>query len=257
MYNKTGRRVVLLSMRLPVLLIMLFSFSDLSCQQPPQKKLSPSKDTGYVYKRGSSDGTGKFYLDREIALVMGAAGSDWLERPERQQEENAQLAIDRMNLTDSSVVADLGAGTGYYSFRISPLVSKGKVFAIELQDELISYLAQRKKQNGFDNVEVIKADTISTHLPPNSVDLLFMVDVYHELAWPKEILKSVYESLKPGGRLLLIEYRGEDPAVPIKPLHKTTVKQLNRELKANGFELASKGDFLPIQHFLLYRKIPR
>lgn len=241
-------------MRLLLTILLIATFLDASCQQRRTKNPAPASDTGYVYKQATQDGIGKYYLGREIAHVMGAAGSDWLERPERQQEENADLAIAKMKLSKSSVVADLGAGTGYYSFRIAPRLTNGKVYAVELQDELIRALEQRKAATGYSNIEVIKGDTVNTNLPPNSVDLLFMVDVYHELAWPKEMLQSVYNCLKPGGRLLLIEYRGEDPAVPIKALHKTTVKQLNRELAASGFEPDEKGDFLPIQHFLVYRK---
>ncbi|RYZ47061.1 MAG: class I SAM-dependent methyltransferase [Sphingobacteriales bacterium] len=241
-------------MRLILMTIFIGAFLDAGCQQGAPKQRRPGNDTTYNFKPASLDGTGKYYMGREIARVMGAAGSDWLERPERQQEENASLAIAKMGLNDSSVVADLGAGTGYYSFRIAPLVPNGKVYAVELQDELIDVLTRRKQETGLKNVFVVKGDTLSPNLPPNSVDLLFMVDVYHELAWPKEVLRAVYDCLKPGGRLLLIEYRGEDPSVPIKPLHKTTVKQMNKELAASGFEIGEKGDFLPIQHFLVYQK---
>lgn len=215
-----------------------------------------NKDTGdaYVHRPGSMDGTGKFYLGREISQIMGSGGAAWLERDEREQEENTAEAIRAMKLGPSSVVADIGAGTGYYSFRVAKITTGGKVYAVDVQDEMLRMMQERKQSLNDKTVEVVKGSSTSVNLPDNSVDLAFMVDVYHELEYPKEILQSIYKSLKADGRLLLIEYRGEDPAIPIKPLHKTTVNQLNRELGANGFVLAERGDFLPIQHFLVYKK---
>jgi ubiquinone/menaquinone biosynthesis C-methylase UbiE len=151
-------------------------------------------------------------------------------------------------------VADIGAGTGYYSFRLAAKVPKGKVYAVEVQDEMIGYLKNKKKALKDSIVEIVKSSSLSPNLPDNSIDLAIMVDVYHELEFPKEMLQAIKMALRPGGKILLLEYRGEDPSVPIKALHKTTVAQLNRELMANGFQLNYKGDFLPIQHFLLYEK---
>ncbi len=221
-----------------------------------QKKYeqAPAKDSIYSFGKATADGTGKFYKGREIAHIMGATGSDWLERNERQQEENTRLAIEKMPLSANASVADIGAGTGYYSFRIAAKIPKGKVYAVEIQDELISYLRNKKTLLKDSVVEIIKSGALSPNLPPNSIDLAIMVDVYHELAFPQQMLQAIRKALKPNGKFLLIEYRGEDPSVPIKALHKTTVAQLNRELNANGFQLQYKGDFLPIQHFLLYEK---
>ena len=225
------------------------------CNRQPKAMIAPiHADTIYTYQKASADGIGKFYKGREISQVMGASGSDWLERDDRQQEENTNLAIEKIDLAPNGVVADIGAGTGYYSFKLSSKVPRGKVFAVEIQDELISYLENRKSLLKDSIVEIVKSSALSPNLPDGAIDLAIMVDVYHELEFPHEMLQSVRRSLKNGGKILLIEYRGEDPAVPIKALHKTTVAQLTKELQANGFQLNYKGDFLPIQHFLLYEK---
>ena len=211
-------------------------------------------DSAYTYRVASGDGIGKFYFGREIAKVMGAAGSDWLERDTRNQEENTRLAIEKIDVVSNSVIADIGAGTGYYSFKLAAKVPAGKVYAVEIQDELIDYLKNKKTSLRDSVVEIIKGTDQSLNLPDASVDIALLVDVYHELAYPKEMIQSISRALKPSGKILLIEYRGEDPAVPIKKLHKTTVAQLSIEFAANGFQLKTKGDFLPIQHFLVYEK---
>lgn len=236
-----------------LLILSLFVYCSVCCQSA-RNKPAVKGNTAYIYQSPSADGIGKFYKGREIARVMGAAGADWLERSERQMEENTDLAIDSMKLAPGSVVADIGAGTGYYSFRIASQVPQSRIYAVELQQELIDYLTNKKNLTGAKNVEIIKGDTLKVNLPDNSVDLAFMVDVYHELAWPREILQSIGRCLKPEGRILLIEYRGEDPSVPIKPLHKMTMTQLSLEMKANGFILERQGEFLPIQHFAVFRK---
>ena len=193
-------------------------------------------------------------MGREIAHVMGASNAEWLDRSNRPQEEHTQLAIDKIDVPENGVIADIGAGTGYYTFKLAPKVPEGKVYAVEIQDEMIAALQERKKKLNNTNVEVIKGSTSSPNLPANSVDLAIMVDVYHELEYPVEMLASIKKALKKDGSLLLIEYKGEDPAVAIRPLHKTTVKQLNKELEANGFKLTYDGEFLPLQHFLIYKK---
>ncbi|MBC7650446.1 MAG: class I SAM-dependent methyltransferase, partial [Deinococcales bacterium] len=211
-------------------------------------------DTVYTFGKGSADGIGKFYKGREISFVMGAMGSDWLERDTRDIEENTNAAIEAIDVAPNAVIADIGAGTGYYSFRLAKKVPNGKVYAVDIQDEMIDMLKQKKAQIKDSVVEIVKSSIKSLNLPDNSVDLAVMVDVYHELEYPQEMLLALKKVLKSTGKILLIEYRGEDATVPIKPLHKTTVVQLNKELKANGFKLYYNGDFLPIQHFLLYEK---
>lgn len=223
---------------------------------PVQKNsfLRPVADSSYNYATPSADGTGKFYKGREIAHVMGAAGSDWLERDTRNQEENTDAAVAQLPLQKNSVVADIGAGTGYYSFCIAKRIPAGRLYAVDIQDEMLSQLLQKKKALKDTVVSIVKGSEQSPNLPANSTDLALMVDVYHELAYPKEMLQALRLALRPGGKLVLLEYRGEDPSVPIKPLHKTTVLQLNKELEAAGFSLMKQSGFLPTQHFLIYEK---
>lgn len=234
-------------------LTFLLSAYHNGCNVPKQGAAQPA-DTVYTYKTPHPDGTGKVYLGREIAHVMSAAGGSWLERSTRQQEEDADAAVAALPLQPSSVVADIGAGSGYYTFRIAPNVPQGRVYAVEVQDEFVASLETRKKSSGRQNVTVVKGGEKSPNLPDASVDLAIMVDVYHELSYPKEMLQTLYAALKPDGKLLLLEYRAEDPSVPIKELHKMSVAQANKELAAAGFALHKRGNFLPIQHYLLYGK---
>lgn len=218
-------------------------------------KPSPTtQDTTYTYKTPHPDGTGKVYMGREIAHVMSAAGADWLERSTRQQEEDADAAIAALPLAANSVVADIGAGTGYYTFRMARRVPRGKVYAVEVQDEFVTALRNKANREGASNVTVIKGGERSPNLPDTSVDLAIMVDVYHELAYPHEMLQALHKALKTGGKLLLLEYRAEDASIPIKELHKLSIAQARKEAAANGFVLAETKDFLPIQHYLLFRK---
>jgi len=223
----------------------------LSCQGQSE---SDTKNNAYTFISPTRDGTGKVYLGREISHVMGFQGKDWLERASREREEGISIALKNLPITKESVVADVGAGSGYYTFRIAPKVPDGKVYAVEIQDEAIDYLNEKSKELGFSNVLTVKGNELSPNLPKNSVDLVIMVDVYHELAYPAEMLSSIRESLKPDGKILLLEYRGEDPTIQIKPLHKMTVAQVEKELNANGFKLIENGKFLKIQHFLVFGK---
>ena len=154
-----------------------------------------NNDSVYTYHTALPGGTGKFYLGREIAQVMGASNADWLDRSSRPQEEHTQLAIDNIKVPPTAVIADIGAGTGYYTFKLAPKVPKGKVYAVEIQDEMIATLNERKKELNNTNVEIIKGGDTSPNLPDNSVDLAIMVDVYHELEYPVEMLASIKKSL--------------------------------------------------------------
>jgi len=238
---------------------LLFSLSlllvQIGCTQTIKQKINAKTDSVYKYKAASGDGIGKVYQGREISFVMDAAGADWLERNNRNEEENTTLAINKLPITSKSVVADIGAGSGYYTFRIAQKLTAGKVYAVEIQDEFIDLLKKNQLQKGIKNVEVVKGTEQNPNLKANSIDLAIMVDVYHELAYPQEMLSALITALKPDGKILLLEYRAEDPNVAIKELHKMSVKQVNKEMEANGFKLYKREDFLPMQHFLVYEKV--
>ena len=238
-------------MKLLMSWVCAFAGLTVSCQHPPVNTKYSGGDTTYVYRKPSAGGTGKFYFGREIAAIMDASGSDWLERPSRPREESTDSIVQAMALKPNMVIADIGAGTGYYTFRVAKLVPQAKVYAVEIQEELIEILEKKKKET---NVEVVRGDTLGVNLAANTIDLAFLVDVYHELSWPHQIIQSIKKSLKSDGKILLIEYRGEDPQLQIKRLHKTTVEQLKREMLANGFVLDRQIETFPIQHFLLFRK---
>ncbi|HEY6305943.1 MAG TPA: methyltransferase domain-containing protein [Candidatus Angelobacter sp.] len=201
------------------------------------------------------DGTGKFYMGREIAQVMGPGGIPWLDRAEREQEERPAEVIDALQLRGGEVVADLGAGSGYFTFRMAPKVGqRGKVLAVEIQDEMIETLRQRMAAQKIANVEVVKGSESDPHLPAKGVDLVLMVDVYHELAYPFEVMTAVGKALKPGGRVVFVEYRKEDPKVRIKELHKMSVEQLEKEMQAVGLVRLRTVETLPIQHIVIFAK---
>jgi precorrin-6B methylase 2 len=199
------------------------------------------------------DGIGKFYLGREIAHIMGPGGIVWLERAERETQEQPQLVIDALEIKPGQTIADLGAGSGYYSFRIAPLVGPtGKVLAIDIEPTMLEAIAQRASREHVANITTVRSSERDPNLAPHSVDLLFMVDVYHELEYPYEVLSKVREALKPGGRVALIEYRAEDPEVMIKPVHKMSERQVRREMQAAGFQHVKTVRTLPLQHLILF-----
>lgn len=199
-------------------------------------------------------GTGKFYQGREIAHVMGYAGANWLERPERVAEEQPDQVVEQMKLKPTDIVADVGAGTGYFAFRISRVVTKGKVFAVDIQREMLDVIEERKAKLKADNVIAVRSAEQDVKLPENSVNVVLMVDVYHEFAFPYEMMQSIIKALKPGGRVVQIEYRGEDPEVPIKRTHKMTVQQARKEMEFVGLRWQETKAFLPQQHFLVFEK---
>ncbi|WP_375443917.1 class I SAM-dependent methyltransferase [uncultured Fibrella sp.] len=208
----------------------------------------------YAEKTPAYDGIGRTYLGREISQVMGHLGAEWLERPERQQEERTDLLLDALALKPTDVVADIGAGTGYFSFRLARAVPQGKVLAVDIQPEMIEYLNDGKKKENLTNVEPVLGTITDPKLPANSVDLALMVDAYHEFSNPREMGIALARSLKPGGRIVLVEYRAEDPNVPIKEHHKMSVMQATREMTAIGLKLLKNDSRLPQQHVLIFGK---
>lgn len=246
----------MMSILLNSVLTTLLVFAGCAGWPAPAHQSAPAKPAPVYETRRNHDpeATGKFYQGREIAHVMGYAGASWLERPERVDEELPDQVVAQMKLKPTDVVADVGAGTGYFSFRISRVVPQGKVFAVDIQPEMLHVIEQRKKQLNAANVIAVRSTEKSVNLPDNSVDVVLFVDVYHEFEFPYEMMQSIVKALKPGGRVIQIEYRGEDPEVPIKPSHKMTVKQARKEMEFVGLTWKETKDFLPQQHFLVFEK---
>jgi FkbM family methyltransferase len=208
----------------------------------------------YEYREGDMDGIGKWYMGREIAFVMSHYGISWLERPEREKEERVTLLLKNMDLKPGMTVADIGAGSGYHAVRMAKMVGDGKIYAVDVEPKMIDYLNKRIKDEGYKNIKTILGKEQSVELPAASIDIMIMVDVYHELSFPYEIARSMLDALKPGGKLFLIEYRAEDSSVPIKQVHKMTQKQAVKELKAAGFSFVKNMGNLPWQHCMVFSK---
>ena len=203
----------------------------------------------------SADGIGKSYMGREISAVMGWQGAAWLERQERDREERTDLLLAALVLQPGMVVADIGAGTGYLSRRMAPAVMPGgKVWAVDVQPEMISLLQAGVKRSGLTQIEARLSSVDDVKLPAYSVDLAVMVDVYHELAYPYEVMASILKALKPGGRIVFVEYKAEDPLVPIKQLHKMSEAQIKREAAVFPLDWERTVRTLPWQHVVVFRK---
>lgn len=202
------------------------------------------------------DGIGKVFLGREIAQVMGHQAAGWLERAEREEQERTDLLVQALELKAGEVVADIGAGSGYFSWRFAQQVGvNGKVYAVDIQPEMLELqMVQMQRRQVAGIVEPILGTVQDPKLPESSTDLIILIDVYHELDFPFEMTRAMIRALKPGGRLVLVEYRGEDPAVPIKPLHKMTEKQVRKEMTALPLVYVETVHTLPRQHVILFRK---
>jgi SAM-dependent methyltransferase len=239
----------------PITIIILLMLCYLLLD--PSGVASAASASSTVYEQRlihNPDGIGKFYMGREIAKVMGHTGALWLERPSREAEEKPSQVVNALNLNPDDVVADIGAGTGYMSFRIAPLLTKGKVFAVDIQPEMLDIIEFLKKENHVTNVESILATLTNPNVPANSVDLALMVDAYHEFENPKEVMEGIFQGLKPGGRVVLVEYRGENPFIMIKPLHKMTQRQVKKEMQAIGLVWRETKNLLPQQHLMVFEK---
>ncbi|MEP5568331.1 MAG: methyltransferase [Halioglobus sp.] len=214
----------------------------------------PERAQHYEAVRPSADGIGRVYLGREISQVMGHRGASWLERPQRVQEERTDLLMESLALDPNDVVADLGAGTGYFSFPMAMEVPNGSVLAVDIQPEMLAIIERRVVKFGVPNVFPVLASECDPALDENSVDVVLLVDAYHEFSCPREVMASVATALKPDGRVMLVEYRGEDPDIGIKPLHTMALEQATTEMEAVGLSLVSVSDVLPKQHLMTFQK---
>ena len=206
----------------------------------------------YTFKKASSDGIGKVYKGREISKVMGHYGAEWLDRSSREAEESPNLAVELLNLNKEMLVVDFGAGSGYFTSKLARQCSV--VYAVDVQQEMLEINAAQMRKKNITNVKYVLGKTKYTNLPKNTFDLFLLVDVYHELEYPYEIMKDIKSTLKDDGVVVLLEYRKEDPSVPIKPLHKMSVKQVVKEMKNIGLTLIDNIQKLPRQHMLIFGK---
>ena len=203
------------------------------------------------------NGIGKFYMGREIAHVMGHQAADWLERSEREKEERTSLLIDSLKVRPGDVVADIGAGTGYHVRRIAPKIAPaGRVYAVDIQPEMLTLLTNSLAELKITNVVPVLGTISDPKLPANAIDLVLMVDVYHEFSHPHEMLEAICRGLKPGGRVVFVEFRAEDPNVPIKEVHKMSEAQVKKEMTVHPLEWIETLNVLPWQHIIVFKKKP-
>jgi ubiquinone/menaquinone biosynthesis C-methylase UbiE len=231
-----------------ILLLFLAACAQAQTQRATEKSVYEER------AQHDPDGIGRFYFGREIAHVMGHQGAGWLERPDREQTELPDQVVAQMELKPNQVVGDIGAGTGYFTFRLSARVPQGKIYAVDIQPEMLSIITTRRKTQQIENIVTVQGTETDVRLPENMIDAVLLVDAYHEFSYPREMMESIVKSLKPGGRVILIEYRGEDPEVPIKRVHKMTVAQARREMEAVGLIWKETKNFLPSQHFIVFAK---
>ena len=208
----------------------------------------------YKIRAGDPNGINKWYMGRQIAHVMSHFGIDWLERAEREMEENTSLLLKNVAVKPGMVVADIGAGSGYHSALLSKMVGTGKVFAVDVEPEMIAYLIARIKQEKLSRIVPVLSTEQKVSLPENTIDMMLLVDVYHEFSFPYEMALSMRAALKPGGKLVLVEFRAEDLTVPIKTIHKMSEAQAIKEFKAAGFAFDRNIDNLPWQHCMVFIK---
>ena len=208
----------------------------------------------YTVKSGDPNGINKWYMGRQIAHVMSHFGIEWLERKEREMEENTSQLLKNLAVQPGTAIADIGAGSGYHSTLLSKMVGTGKVYAVDVEPEMIAYLKNRIKLEGYKNIIPVLSTEQKVSLPANSIDIMLLVDVYHEFSFPYEMTLSMLEALKPSGKLVLVEFTAEDPNVPIKTIHKMSERQAVKEFKASGFLFEKNIGNLPWQHCLIFRK---
>ena len=234
-----------------LLLLILLALSMTACGQT--NKDSKSEET-YTFQKGDPNGIGKWYMGREIAHVMGYQGINWLERSDREKEENTSQLLMNMNIQPDDTIADIGAGSGYHTFKLAKLASEGFVYAVDIQPEMLQAISVKQSEQQVNNIQTIQGSEKSINLDENSVSKILLVDVYHEFNFPKEMIESMHKSLTSDGKIYLIEYKAEDESIPIKEIHKMSEKQAVKEFKACGFKLEQNIENLPWQHCLIFVK---
>jgi ubiquinone/menaquinone biosynthesis C-methylase UbiE len=235
-------------MRSRLFLAVLLSVSFAAAAEPPSRYETKTEH--------DPNGIGKFYMGREIAQVMGHPAAGWLDRPEREKEEEPAKLYDALKIKAGDVVADVGAGSGYHTFRLAAAVGpKGKVYANDIQKEMLAIIKKRMEKDKVANIETVLGTETDAKLPENKIDLILLVDVYHEFSHPYEMMESMLKALKPGGRIVFVEYRMEDPEVPIKLVHKMSQKQVIKEMGNHPVLKYTKTiDVLPWQHIIIFEK---
>lgn len=239
----------------PAVLAILVALLSVPLSGPPifaQDAPPKAKAAAKPKARRAQPGT---YMGRPIADVMGFQGADWLFRDSREAEEQPEQMLDALKIKPGETVADIGAGAGYTSLRLARRVGpEGVVLATDVQTQMLAMLTDNARAAGVKNIKAIRSTQTDTKLPDGKVDLALMVDVYHEASDPEALLQGLKKALKPGGRLVLVEFRGEDPEVPIKPEHKMTLVQVRREVEPQGFRFQESLEFLPWQHIIIFQK---
>lgn len=241
-----------------VCILLLLNYTTTTPHGDSHTETDSSRPTSTVYtlQPPTRDGIGKIYMGREISQVMGHLGADWLERPEREIEEMPSRLIELINFKAGDVVADIGIGTGYIARRISPEIGDtGLIYGVEIQQEMLDILDVKMTEAGITNVKGILGTIEDPKLPPNSVDVAIMVDVYHEFSHPYEMMQNICRGVKPGGRVVFVEYRAEDLTVPIKPLHKMSELQVLKEATPHPLVWVESLDDLPWQHVIIFEKL--
>lgn len=231
-----------------ILLVVL----GMTLHQCQGQAASQDKNERYAYKTGDPNGIGKWYMGRQIAHVMGYQGMSWLERPEREKEEETSTLFKNMDIEPGDTIADIGAGSGYHVFPMAKMVGEGHIYAVDIQPQMLAEIERKKKSNATFNISTVKGNAKSIHLKENSVDKVLLVDVYHEFDHPYEMMNSIKSALRKNGKVYLIEYRGEDASVPIKAVHKMTQAQAVKEMEAVGFKLQENMNNLPWQHCMVF-----